>query len=237
MLNVGAGAGAYEPHERRVVAAEPSAVMVAQRPPSAAPAVRARAEALPFADRAFEAVLATLTLHHWSDQRRGLHECRRVARDRVVLLTWDPGGPGFWLVRDYFPEIADLDRESFPTIAALCAMLGRDAEVIPVPIPADCTDGFLGAYWRRPEAYLVRGSAPGCPRSPASRPGSRGSRTTWRAARGPSGTPRCWSATRWTSATGWWSRAPDPATGPAPRRSLPFPPAGPARRFPEIHRR
>ena len=34
-------------------------------------------------------------------------------------------------------------------------------EVRPLPVPYDCTDGFLGAYWRRPHAYLdpgVRGA-------------------------------------------------------------------------------
>lgn len=104
VLNVGAGAGSYEPDDRAVVAAEPSAVMLGQRPRGAAPAVQARAEALPFADRAFDAVTAILTLHHWADPVGGLAECVRVARDRVVLLTWDPASAGFWLVEEYLPE-------------------------------------------------------------------------------------------------------------------------------------
>ncbi|MEQ9298617.1 MAG: hypothetical protein RIF33_08640 [Cyclobacteriaceae bacterium] len=29
----------------------------------------------------------------------------------------------------------------------------------PLPISANCQDGFLAAYWKRPEAYLKKGSA------------------------------------------------------------------------------
>ena len=159
LVNVGAGAGSYEPADRVVVAVEPSAVMIAQRPAAAAPAVRALAESLPFSDGAFEAALAVLTMHHWSDWRAGLAEMRRVARDRIVILTWDPAHTDFWLVQDYFPDFIDFDRGIFPTMAELEAALGR-VEVSVVPVPHDCADGFLGAYWRRPWEYLdeaVRG--------------------------------------------------------------------------------
>lgn len=156
VLNVGAGAGSYEPADRRVVAVEPSAVMLAQRPPSAAPAVRARAEALPFPDRAFDATMAVLTLHHWADRAAGLAECARVARERVVLLTWDPAADGFWLVQEYFPEFMEADRRQFPSIPTYSEAFGPNArvQVRSVPVPRDCVDGFLGAYWARPEAYL-----------------------------------------------------------------------------------
>ncbi|MDP9350007.1 MAG: class I SAM-dependent methyltransferase [Chloroflexota bacterium] len=156
VLNVGAGAGSYEPDDRTVVAVEPSAVMIAQRPPGSAPVVRAAAEALPFADRAFDAVLAVLTLHHWVDRAGGLAECARVARERVVLLTWDAASDGFWLVQEYFPEFVEIDRQRFPAMEAYGGMFGPGArvEVSVVPIPRDCVDGFLGAYWARPAAYL-----------------------------------------------------------------------------------
>jgi len=156
VLNVGAGAGSYEPTDRQVVAVEPSAVMLAQRRPDAAPAVRARAEALPFPDQAFDAAMAVLTLHHWVDRARGLAECARVARERVVLLTWDPAADGFWLQRDYFPEFIEADLRQFPPIAAYAEAFGANARVhvSAVPVPRDCVDGFLGAYWARPEAYL-----------------------------------------------------------------------------------
>jgi SAM-dependent methyltransferase len=156
VVNVGAGAGSYEPAGREVVAVEPSEVMVRQRPRGGAPAVRAVAERLPFRDAAFDAALAILTLHHWPDWRRGLAELRRVARERVVLFTWDVDGPGFWLVQEYFPEIKRMDRLAFPSLEDVSGVLGPLA-IQPVPIPADCTDGFLGAYWRRPEAYLDAG--------------------------------------------------------------------------------
>ena len=153
VVNVGAGTGSYEPRDRVVVAVEPSMVMIRQRPSGAAPAVQALAAALPFRDASFDASLAILTLHHWTDWRRGVQELARAARRRVVLLTWDPSATGFWLVDDYFPEVLQIDRSIFPTIEALRQELGH-LRVEPVDIPHDCTDGFLGAYWRRPHEYL-----------------------------------------------------------------------------------
>ena len=153
VVNVGAGTGSYEPTDRLVIAVDPSMVMLAQRANGAATAVQASAESLPFLNDAADAVLAVLTMHHWADQRRGLAECARVARQRVVLLTWDPDSDGFWLVRDYFPDLLALDRQLFPSLRTIVAALGPVSSE-PVPIPADCLDGFLGAFWRRPEAYL-----------------------------------------------------------------------------------
>ena len=157
VLNVGAGAGSYEPVDRPVVAVEPSAEMVRQRARNSAPVVRASADHLPFPDGTFDAALAILTIHHWPDWRQGLRELRRVARDRVVILTWDPDHPGFWLVQEYFPEILDIDRQILPTLRAMEEVLGA-TEVQRVPVPADCSDGFLGAYWRRPASYLDSGA-------------------------------------------------------------------------------
>ncbi len=153
VVNVGAGTGSYEPADRRVVAVDASLTMIRQRPMTAAPAVQASASALPFRARSFDAALALLTIHHWPSWRTGVRELARTARGRVVLLTWDPSASGFWLTDDYFPEILRIDREIFPTMEELRCELGRIA-VRPVPIPHDCTDGFLGAYWRRPRAYL-----------------------------------------------------------------------------------
>ncbi|MFC9295103.1 MerR family transcriptional regulator [Streptomyces sp. NPDC057011] len=154
VLNVGAGTGSYEPHDRDVTAVEPSAVMRAQRPAGAAPCAAAAAESLPFEDRSFDAAMAVSTVHHWQDPIAGLREMRRVAR-RVVVLTFDTDEPGwqdrFWLTRDYLPEFTGILAE-FPSLAAMADAIGARAE--PVPIPWDCTDGLFEAYWRRPGAYL-----------------------------------------------------------------------------------
>jgi SAM-dependent methyltransferase len=153
IVNVGAGAGSYEPPDRVVTAIEPSAVMIAQRPPGAAPALQASAEALPFADASFDAAMAVLTLHHWDDWRAGCAELRRVARERVVVLSWDPNyRRRMWLGPEYFDDLVDPDVERFPSLAEQVAAL--DAQVEVVPVPWDCRDGFHGAFWRRPEAYL-----------------------------------------------------------------------------------
>lgn len=152
VVNVGAGAGSYEPRDCKVVAVEPSMVMIRQRRSDAAPTVRASATNLPFRDETFDASLAVLTIHHWPDLDRGLHELRRTARRNVIILTCDPSVTGFWLT-DYFPEILEIDRRILPSLSKLRRHLGRIA-VFDVPIPYDCADGFLGAYWRRPQAYL-----------------------------------------------------------------------------------
>lgn len=156
VVNVGAGAGSYEPAARRVVAVEPALTMIRQRPEGSAPVVQASATHLPFRDGAFGAALAILTVHHWPDRGRGLGELARVARERVVIMTWNPAVTRFWLLEDYFPEIAELDGRIFPTLEELGRALGR-IEVRPLPVPHDCSDGFLGAYWRRPQAYLDAG--------------------------------------------------------------------------------
>lgn len=152
VVNVGAGAGSYEPTDRPVVAVEPSLAMVRQRGTGSAPVVRASAMHLPFPDRSFGAALAVLTVHHWPDLQQGLAELDRVARQRRVILTHDPSA-SFWLVDDYFPEMAELNQRTLPSIEELCGVSGA-AEVRPLPVPHDCVDGFLCAYWRRPHAYL-----------------------------------------------------------------------------------
>ncbi|HEY7948163.1 MAG TPA: methyltransferase domain-containing protein [Acidimicrobiales bacterium] len=153
MVNIGAGTGSYEPADRGVVAVEPSAVMIGQRPVGAAPVVQAVAEGLPFGDGAFEAGLAVFTIHHWHDVAAGLSEMSRVAR-RLVIFTFDPPvHNAFWLLEEYVPEISTLASNQTVRPEVVAEMVGADRIEI-VPIPADCIDGFNWAYWRRPEAYL-----------------------------------------------------------------------------------
>jgi SAM-dependent methyltransferase len=154
VVNVGAGAGSYEPRDRTALAVELSRTMIDQRASGAAPAVRASAVRLPLADGAVDAALAVLTIHHWPDRAQGLAEMRRVARGRVVVLTWDQEiCDSFWLVSDYLPGIRDVDRPRAASIADIISIVGS-GQVVEVPVPHDCSDGFLGAFWRRPEAYL-----------------------------------------------------------------------------------
>ena len=154
VLNVGAGAGSYEPDDRRVVAVEPSATMRAQRPAHLAPAIAARAEQLPFDDDAFDAAMATITVHQWPDAAGGLREMRRVARGPVVILTFDGAVMGdFWLA-EYAPEFIAAESPRYPTIDAIAAALGGRAQITAVPVPLECTDGFVEAFYGRPEALL-----------------------------------------------------------------------------------
>jgi SAM-dependent methyltransferase len=152
ILNIGAGAGSYEPVDRKLVGVEPSWVMIGQRSKNGPPIVQAFAESLPFKDNSFDCATALLTIHHWSDIKQGLKEAVRVTKKRVILLTWIGFVEEFWLV-DYLPEIDEIDEPMFPSIEQLSSWLGP-IRTISVPIPHDCTDGFLCAYWKRPEAYL-----------------------------------------------------------------------------------
>lgn len=152
VLNVGAGTGSYEPTGRQVTAIEPSREMIAQRGAGATPAIEGFAEDLPFDDDSFDASMAVLTVHHWTDKAKGLSEMRRVTRGPVILLTFDPSYRDIWLA-DYFPELVTLDEAQMPGMTEYAQWLGP-IEIAAVPIPHDCTDGFLYAYWRRPGAYL-----------------------------------------------------------------------------------
>ncbi len=151
VLNVGAGTGSYEPINCQVTAVEPSLEMIRQRSASAAKVIQASAENLPFDDDTFDASMAVLTIHHWSDKKAGLREMRRVTRGRVVLLTFDPSHRP-WLT-EYLPELATLDEAQMPAMSDYQRWLGA-VKFVPVPVPHDCCDGFLYAYWRRPEMYL-----------------------------------------------------------------------------------
>jgi Methyltransferase domain len=154
VLNVGAGAGAYEPADRVVVAVEPSATMRRARPAGSAPCVAGIAESLPFDDRSFDAAMAILTVHHWSDYRAGLRELRRVARRRVLVLHWDRAVMDRLWLAEYFPEAFAFDSRRGPSLQEVCAGLGLEVDVVPLLVPHDCRDGFGAAYWRRPDAYL-----------------------------------------------------------------------------------
>lgn len=155
VCNVGAGAGAYEPVTRSVTAVEPSREMLRQRGAGSARAIRAVAEALPFRDESFDAVLAILTVHHWLDIETGLRELRRIAPRRVIFHFDLRAQRDYWLVRDYLPEIATHVREPLEVERVAAGVGATRVEV--VPVPHDCSDGFLCAYWRRPEAYLDAG--------------------------------------------------------------------------------
>ncbi len=153
IVNIGAGTGSYEPLDIPLVAVEPSGEMIKQRSPEAHPVVQASAEQLPFEDDSFSHASSILSMHHWTDRPRAFAEINRVVREKFVTLTWNPAADPFWLTRDYFPEIYETDLGIFPSLQELKRHF-KEIEVSPLLIPEDCQDGFLAAYWKRPEAYL-----------------------------------------------------------------------------------
>jgi SAM-dependent methyltransferase len=153
VLNVGAGAGSYEPVDRDVTAVEPSASMRAQRPAYLSEAIDATAQNLPFDDDSFDASMASITVHQWPDVVAGLREMRRVTRGPVVILTFDPV-PADWWLPDYIPELFEVERQRMPPLQTIADALGGHVEIRPVPIPADSTDRLMQALFARPEQAL-----------------------------------------------------------------------------------
>jgi SAM-dependent methyltransferase len=153
IVNVGAGTGNYEPADRDVVAVEPSMRMIGQRMGRPGAAVQGVAEALPFADGAFDVALAIITLHHWTDPVAGLREMARVAR-RQVVVYFEPSQTQHYWALDYFPASANLSTTQDPPGEPLLAANLHLHEVWTVPVPQDCIDGFGVAFWARPEALL-----------------------------------------------------------------------------------
>ncbi|MGV1756797.1 class I SAM-dependent methyltransferase [Rhizobium sp. A22-96] len=158
VLNVGAGAGSYEPVDRKVTAVEPSASMRAQRPAHLPVAIDGTAESLPFLDQAFDAAMATFTVHQWSNLERGLSEMRRVTLGPVLILSCDPDLLERSWLHAYAPEMITVEARRYPSIAAIVKGLGGNAEVKAVPIPLNCVDGFGEAYYGRPERMLDPGA-------------------------------------------------------------------------------
>lgn len=157
VLNIGAGAGSYEPEDKYVVAVEPSKVMRSQRMANGkVPAIIGTADNLPFDDNAFDACMAMVTVHHWPDIAKGLKELRRLTEGPVVIMTFDPDALNNFWNAEYFPELIEVESKRYPKITEVVAALGGNCEVKEIPIPLDCMDGFQEAFYGRPEAFLQK---------------------------------------------------------------------------------
>jgi SAM-dependent methyltransferase len=153
VVNIGAGTGSYEPEDMELVAVEPSSVMISQRKAGSHRVEQAFAEQLPFENNSFSHAMTVLSMHHWQDQARAFQEINRVATEKFVAITWDPTSEPFWLTRDYFPEIHEMDKRIFPNLDELNEYFD-EVTIRTLQIPGDCQDGLLAAFWKRPEAYL-----------------------------------------------------------------------------------
>lgn len=215
VVNVGAGAGSYEPEDREVTAVDPSQVMLDQHPGTRK--IKAGAEELPFEDGQFDAAMAVMTVHHWPDPARGLAELRRVSR-RQAVFTWDPEhSTELWFFEEYLPEIGERERSTFVPLSVVTGALDAHT-VVPFPVPHDFTDGFRAAFWRRPSPTSTRPYGPPAPPSRACRPPwwnrrSNGCARTCGRGRGSAATPACWSGRASTTATAWSSPGPEPRRG------------------------
>lgn len=155
IVNIGAGTGSYEPENVELVAVEPSAKMIAQRKDGSYRVEKAFAEKLPFENKCFSHAMTVLSMHHWENRALAFSEINRVATEKFVAITWNPKSDPFWLTRDYFPEIHEMDKPIFPDLEEFKQHFD-DVKMKPLQIPSDCKDGFLAAFWKRPDAYLSR---------------------------------------------------------------------------------
>jgi len=153
IVNIGAGTGSYEPENIELVAVEPSSVMISQRKVGSHRVEQASAEQLPFENRSFSHAMTVLSMHHWQNRARAFREINRVVTEKFVAITWDPTSEPFWLTRDYFPEIYEMDKCIFPALEEIKEYFD-EVIIRPLQIPSDCQDGFLAAFWKRPAAYL-----------------------------------------------------------------------------------
>ena len=153
IVNIGAGTGSYEPENMQLVAVEPSAEMISQRKTGSYPVEKAFAEKLPFENSSFSHAMTVLSMHHWENRPLAFSEINRVATEKFVAITWDPESEPFWLTRDYFPEIYEMDKRIFPGLEELNDHF-NEVQVNSLKIPGDCKDGLFAAFWKRPEAYL-----------------------------------------------------------------------------------
>ena len=153
IVNIGAGTGSYEPENVDLVAVEPSSKMIAQRKRGSHHVEQAFAEKLPFENRSFSHAMTVLSMHHWENRALAFNEINRVVTEKFVAITWDPQSDPFWLTRDYFPEIHEMDKAIFPDLAELTEHFD-DVKMVPLQIPNNCQDGFFAAFWQRPKAYL-----------------------------------------------------------------------------------
>lgn len=171
IVNIGAGTGSYEPRDRHVIAIEPSDVMIRQRPPGSAIAIKATADLLPFPDKSFDAAMTVISIHHWHpDQQKGIEEMRRVARQKLVIVTIDPSVCGrMWLLADYLPEVAEMDRQILPLPEIICDWIGATAKIETCPVKKDTPDWTLMSFWAHPERVLdpcARAATSGFSRQP-----------------------------------------------------------------------
>jgi ubiquinone/menaquinone biosynthesis C-methylase UbiE len=83
--------------------------MIYQRKTGSHRVVKAFAEKLPFENASFLRAMTVLSIHHWENRELAFSEINRVVTEKFVAITWNPKSVPFWLTRDYFPEIYELD--------------------------------------------------------------------------------------------------------------------------------
>jgi hypothetical protein len=76
------GRAITNPSRRDHIALEPAWTMIASARRTQRRSCRGALRLCPLPITAFDAVMASLTVHHWSDQAQGLRELRRVRRGR-----------------------------------------------------------------------------------------------------------------------------------------------------------
>jgi ubiquinone/menaquinone biosynthesis C-methylase UbiE len=165
-LDIGCGTGNYtiELHKKGVdfIGIEPSGEMlkVAKSKCSTIEWKKGKVEAIPLRNESVDGVLGSLTIHHWSDLKKGFQELHRVSKtkSRLVIFTSTPEQMnGYWL-NHYFPKMLADSKVQMPNLNIVIECLKqanfRNITTEKYFIQNNLQDLFLYAGKNRPELYL-----------------------------------------------------------------------------------
>lgn len=76
---------------------------------------------------------------------------------RLVVLARDPDRLRAGWLAEYASDVVAAEADTLPTIDTLATLVGPSVEVVPLPVPFTCVDGFGEGYYARPERLLDAG--------------------------------------------------------------------------------
>lgn len=165
-LDIGCGTGNYTfaLHQKGIhfIGVDPSKEMLekARVRSQSVQWLESKAENLPLESNKVDGIMASLTLHHWTDLEKGFVELFRGAKtgSKLVIFTSTPEQmKGYWL-KHYFPQMLQdsiVQMPSYEVVAENLQKAGfKDLETEKYFVKKDLQDLFLYAGKERPKLYL-----------------------------------------------------------------------------------
>lgn len=126
-LDIGSGTGNYTSalaeHGISMTGVEPSEKMIseAQSRNSNIRWLKGSAEKIPAVNNEFDGAIATLTIHHWTDLKKGMQELQRVIKKEgkiVIFTSTSEQMKGYWL-NQYFPMMLEESIQQMPALQTI----------------------------------------------------------------------------------------------------------------------